>query len=721
MNNLVEFIIENEEFNILNNEMTLFHKDDNDKIIKCYKSFDNINSIIGENLNIVKISKQFWLNFKNLNYINLSQNKIFKFSKNFFDLSNLLKLNVNHNSIINIPSKISQLTSLKYLSINNNKIELIPNALIKLTNLTYLDISYNKIEDLPIELGLMKSLNTLKIIGNKIEKLPTTLCQLTNLKEIEFEWFKFIDKNNIQFIYKTFRDLFNNTQLYCTFIEFMNKVNKDKDVDYSSILYSSIDNNYVGLIKILCENSNTFNIILEKKYKDKKPPFYYSLTESKNEEIINTIFNNLKINILSKNEKFSYLTKLIRLKNIRLIKKILDKIEDENDLVNDSEMTPFHYIFSNFNSEIAKSKIIGNLFFSKCSNNILNHISNEGWGAIHVAIRRGSLSCIKWIINMNDKNKNNKIFLLNLKGKDNWTPLHLSTNSNNIEITKLLLENNCDVFNRTNSNKTPKDFSYKNPPNEITKLLFFQEEKMLDLKYNKDEEKCINKKKIISYNISRANINFYKEILINRDSSLFEICDAINNLTFALLTPLIKKYSNEDFANFVEKTISSFDLSLNNKKNYLCISSFSNLAICLKAIQIQNIYSEILQKEKVCDIIKNDMLNCIQILNQFNINNNNNNTNSIKNKKNNPNKRNKKRIVNIINLKNSKKLNKSNSSEEFNDSLDNNSKKENINFDIKNQRTITNLSNESCNILDSSASISQASIGMTQLNLNKNK
>ena len=80
MNTLVEFIIENEEFNILNNEMTLFHKDDNDKIIKCYKSLDNIKSIIGENLNIVKISKQFWLNFKNLNHINLSHNKIFKFS-----------------------------------------------------------------------------------------------------------------------------------------------------------------------------------------------------------------------------------------------------------------------------------------------------------------------------------------------------------------------------------------------------------------------------------------------------------------------------------------------------------------------------------------------------------------------------------------------------------------------------------------------------------------
>ena len=47
---------------------------------------------------------------------------------------------------------------------------------------------------------------------------------------------------------------------------------------------------------------------------------------------------------------------------------------------------------------------------------------------------------------------------------------------------------------------------------------------------------------------------------------------------------------------------------------------------------------------------------------------------------------------------------------------------ENIsNSEMKSQRSISNLSNESCNILDSSASISQASIGMTQLNLNKNK
>ena len=68
---------------------------------------------------------------------------------------------------------------------------------------------------------------------------------------------------------------------------------------------------------------------------------------------------------------------------------------------------------------------------------------------------------------------------------------------------------------------------------------------------------------------------------------------------------------------FIEKTISSFDLSLNNKKNYLCISAFSNLSICLKNNLIIKVYNNYLKKEKVCDIIKNDMLNCIEILSKI--------------------------------------------------------------------------------------------------------
>lgn len=708
MNEVIEYIIDNEEFQIENNTMILKENNKNNKIIKCYKSFDNIDSIIAEKLNIIKINKEFWLNFTNLININLNDNKIFKFPKSIFDLSNLNKLSLNNNLITLIPHNISQLKTLEYFSINNNKIELIPNPLIKLINLNYLDISYNQIKELPIELGLMKSLNSLKIIGNKIEKLPTALSQLSQLKEIEFEWFNYIN-NDPNIIYnKTlslFKSLFNKKQLYCDFNEFIEKLNDNDEIDYTLILYSSIQNNFIGLVKILSNNSEKYKINLIQKYKDKKPPLLHalSLSENINEKIPKIIFKNLNLELFSNNEKFNYLTKAIRKKNIYLIKEILKTIKDENELINDSQMTPFHYIFANFDNELAKSKIIANLFFNKCSNKILNHISNEGWGAIHVATRRQSYECLKWIIHQNKNNKSKKQFLINLKGKENWTPLHLSLNTNNIQITKLLIENGGNVFNRTTWNKTPRNVCSQNDiPNLISKLLISEEEKYLYQKYNNNDKKyeIVKKnKKSINYNPSRANINYYKDTFVNKDSSLFEICETINNLSFSLLTPIVKKYSNEDIALFIEKTISSFDLSLNNKKNYLCISAFSNLSICLKNNLIIKVYNNFLKKEKICDIIKNDMLNCIEILSK--INPLHSKTLKMNNAAKFPINKNKKKNMNIINIKNVKQQNKKLNED---DSMENIS-----NSEMKSQRSITNVSNESCNILDSSASISQIS------------
>ena len=105
------------------------------------------------------------------------------------------------------------------------------------------------------------------------------------------------------------------------------------------------------------------------------------------------------------------------------------------------------------NNIIAKSKIIGNFLFQILSPKIINTRSLDRWGAIHIAIRRGGYRCLEWIINKNKIMKeanfnklvsshNNldignsikkvqtltqkKTFNLNLKGKEDWTPLHLS-------------------------------------------------------------------------------------------------------------------------------------------------------------------------------------------------------------------------------------------------------------------------------------------------------
>ena len=159
-----------------------------------------------------------------------------------------------------------------------------------------------------------------------------------------------------------------------------------------------------------------------------------------------------------------------------------------------------------------------------------------------------------------------------------------------------------------------------------------------------------------------------------------------------------KKYTNEDIAFYVERTISSFDLSLNNKKNYICISAFSNLAICLKNNLIAKVYNNFLKKEqKICDIIKNDMLNCIEILSKITPLKSNSLKMNVQSNKN------KKKNVNIISIKNinTRPLNLN---DEINSSIENLS-----NSEKRSKKTNTNVSNESCNILDSSASMSQVS------------
>ena len=150
-----------------------------------------------------------------------------------------------------------------------------------------------------------------------------------------------------------------------------------------------------------------------------------------------------------------------------------------SDLISDIGMTPFHYLFSNFNHNISLNRVIGELLFEHSDNKLLNAYNNEHWGAIHVAVRRGSIKCIEWILQKNNEKKDNKKFSLNLKGKDNWTPLHLTANSGNVILTSLLLKNDANVFARTITNKTPRDVCNNNK--QIYKLLLLYENTLLNV------------------------------------------------------------------------------------------------------------------------------------------------------------------------------------------------------------------------------------------------
>lgn len=774
MNKIIDYAIEDSQ--ITNNKIIINSpvKDsniNNKLIIKCYKNYSNVSECKADNSNIIKITKSFWLNFLYLTHINLSNNLLLKFPKYIFTLKQVKYLNLDNNKIKTIPSYIANFIQLEILSINNNEIDLLPNSLIRMKHLTILKVSFNKITSLPIEIGLIKPLVSLHIIGNRIKELPTTLCNLSNLKDIQFEWINLLinSKNNnlmntpLEIYKKTFelfKSLLTNKILYCDFFKFINAHIKsnitDKTLLYSSFVYDSIDSNYYSIIQILL---NYNRALISSNYSHKKSPIIHSLSQENREEIAKLIFDNINLKSLNQKEKINILSKAIKTTKLKMVISLCNNtslFNLPNDYISDTGMTPFHFLFSSFNLNDALSRAIGDILFEKLDHKTINSYNNEHWGAIHVAARRSNIKCFEWIVEKNkliSSGQNAKHFLLSLRGKDNWTPLHLASNSGKVEITYLLLKNNADVLAKTMTYKTPRDVSNNNI--QISKLLVLYENNFLFKKYVKpyiiiDNDKGIptyrskeGKKHGMLYTPSRANINFYKEIFSNKDSTMLEIAEAITNLTSTMLKPVTKKVTIEEYCTFVEKTLRELDLSKKNNKNYIIICGLSDISISINAVKVASVYENVIKKEqqKLCYTIKNEMKRTIKILYCINkIPQLPKPQNSLI-----MNPQNKKKKLNVINLKNYSTSKKENA-EQINDSLDTDNigtspKSRNIThamnissdisvsskFDIfhnnvpqKSNRTGFNITNESCNIQDSSASIIKAdSIGVTNINLNK--
>ena len=788
MNKIIDYVIDDSSISdnmvvISVNNNTI--NSNNLKIIKCYSNYDKVNELLADNNSILKLNKTFWLNCLNLTTVHLSNNNILKFPKHMFSLKQLKHLYLDSNKISIIPPSIVNFALLETLSIENNNIELFPNSLNKLNKLKTLKLTNNKIRIIPIEIGLMKSLTALHLCGNNIEALPTTMCNLCNLTDIQFEWISLLlnkngndISNSLQKIYRVTFDLFKSSlqkkELYCDFKMFINAhFEKSDGIQLVNCIYEAIENNYINIMNVLLkEDNNISQYILYPSFNHKKSPFLHALSIENRTTIAKLLYNNISdddIISLSKKEKINLLSKAIKNTHIWLIQNMLDNNQiflTSSDLISDIGMTPFHYLFSNFNHNISLNRVIGELLFEHSDNKLLNAYNNEHWGAIHVAVRRGSIKCIEWILQKNNEKKDNKKFSLNLKGKDNWTPLHLTANSGNVILTSLLLKNDANVFARTITNKTPRDVCNNNK--QIYKLLLLYENTLLNERYivpfnnidNKTSSIAECKKHKMLYTPSRANINFYKEIFINKESSMFEISEAICNLTSTMLKPVGKKVSHEEYLAFVEKTLNEIDLKY--IKNYIIVSGINEIAICLNIVKIIGIYDKFLKQKKLCYIIKNELKRGIKVLSYIN------KISSLPKPKN-PlissvpiigGTTQKKKKLNVISLTNFTTT-KNEIVEPINDSLENDLSSHNSpkisNLNVSRSRNITskhhavygmnvsndlivaskfdmfhnnvplkssrggfNVTNESCNVQDSSASIVKVdSVGMVTLNLNK--
>ena len=173
------------------------------------------------------------------------------------------------------------------------------------------------------------------------------------------------------------------------------------------------------------------------------------------------------------------------MRNPELVKKLVSMGVNINS-VDDQGSGCFHILFSAFTKQLSRCALIADFLLEKGAT--VNNYNNDNWAPIHIAARRGSKECLLWILSSNKilRKEHKEEFDLNLKGKNKWTPLHLTINSYRLEETLILLENGCDVFARNIDSRTPKRVSNGNYL--FTKLLTNFEMKILEKKYRDSNE-----------------------------------------------------------------------------------------------------------------------------------------------------------------------------------------------------------------------------------------
>ena len=514
-----------------------------------------ISKIAANHIYIIKLNDSLFTNLYNLSSLNLSHNIISEFPKKITNLKNLKYLNLSNNILSQIPSYLKDLSELEELYLSHNSISNISSTIQNFKNLKILDISYNKITYLPIEIGFIKELLELDIFNNYFTEIPSSICYLKNLKNIKLEWFEFLDppqtsdmldEDFILSLKTILKSLINQSKLYCDFSTFLlqlsqNIQNKIKDNSFNSFetekadcfkynsndIFYALENEYLGVIKSLVESDDTN---LKIKNQTGKTILYIAIQQGK-KDIYDYLLS--KINFRNISNPNIYIHKAIRIRNYNLLVKLYLMGADFNS-IDEKANNCYHVLFSVFYKNFIQCAQIGNFLIK---NNVkgINDLNLEHWGPIHIAAKYSSLECLKWIYSVNKELiKNNKeTFNVNLKGKNDWTPLHLSLHSYKYNESILLIKMGSSLFDRTDDGKR-----VNNVTNNffLTKMLNKKINNFYNKKYNDEfkgnKSKNINKKNIQDNNYS--NLNNYKnvnhltlestknEILLNSEYSLME-------------------------------------------------------------------------------------------------------------------------------------------------------------------------------------------------------
>ncbi|MCF8278164.1 MAG: leucine-rich repeat domain-containing protein [Flavobacteriales bacterium] len=103
----------------------------------------------------------------------------------FTAFPNLQWLDLSKNRLTEIPKSVGLLKNLKKLILYKNKIVSLPAEIGELENLQELIINQNELESLPMEIGNLKKLRYLDMWSNNITRLPGSVAEMYALEEID--------------------------------------------------------------------------------------------------------------------------------------------------------------------------------------------------------------------------------------------------------------------------------------------------------------------------------------------------------------------------------------------------------------------------------------------------------------------------------------------------------------------------------------------------------
>lgn len=115
----------------------------------------------------------------------LRKKKLKEFPIEILQFKNLQYLDISKNSISIIPDSLVLLTNLQYFKCSKNNIEELPKNFGHNENLRSIDLSQNDIKALPYSFGRLSKLEYADLWDNNLEEFPSSMNQLTGLRMLD--------------------------------------------------------------------------------------------------------------------------------------------------------------------------------------------------------------------------------------------------------------------------------------------------------------------------------------------------------------------------------------------------------------------------------------------------------------------------------------------------------------------------------------------------------